>query len=491
MPPPSRAKRIARSTSTESKPRTTAGRGSFGRSRVSRNNNADLRKKRSRHSSEGDEETLSAGEDDSQGNAFDGEDVASSSSEIKASRKGEVSSELSPSSMFHDTDDFGVKLKRKRNKVERFVSIEPKVDPNDNAAGSSSSRRAVARVNAKSEAGDNSDEQSERQKDGRRSINNKPPKGVKKPRIKKPKPGRVKAVKDPLKDGVEEIREIKKAKKRANGDGGGRKKNGTGHVKPPQDAPLKKRKKVPKPLADAHPTLKKSKKSSITPNKDDSRVSSSDESDSDLDHEEVKRSFVGAPKAGEKIAIKCPADPPYPSGWYSAAVVNVEWHKGGSGNGNNMNGWSYTARVEWDGGEIEDVVNPNWRVLGQEPDKKGHKSQRDAKLRPFLHHWVKRLRCMEKAEEMQRARQNRRHAAKPIPSASEQMEWVQCANPGCGKWRSLPRFLPSRIVMEKCNKTWYCVLNYWDDSMASCAAPQECGYVDELLQKGVNGRCPL
>jgi hypothetical protein len=209
--------------------------------------------------------------------------------------------------------------------------------------------------------------------------------------------------------------------------------------------------------------------------------------------------------------------------------VNVEWHKGGSGSGNNMNGWSYTARVEWDGGEIEDVVNPNWRVLGQEPDKKGHKSQRDAKLRPFLHHWVKRLRCMEKAEEMQRSRQNRRHAAKPIPSASEQMEWVQCANPGCGKWRSLPRFLPSRTVMEKCNKvrlpkqslarsdlewhlhsfvgstssflfhlrlllvhkTWYCVLNYWDDSVASCAAPQECGYVDELLQKGVNGRCPL
>jgi hypothetical protein len=260
---------------------------------VSRNNNADLRKKRSRHSSEGDEETLSAGEEDSQGNAFDGEDVASS--EIKASRKGEVSSELSPSSMFHDTDDFGVKLKRKRNKVERFVSIEPKVDPSDNAAGSSSSRRVVARVNIKSEAGDNSDEQSERQKDGRRSITNKPPKGVKKPRSKKLKPGRVKGVKDPLKDEVEEIREVKKVK-RSNGDGGGKKRNGTGHVKPPQDAPLKKRKKVPKPLADAHPSPKHTKKAGITLNKDDSRVSSSDESDSDRDHEEVKRSFVGAPK---------------------------------------------------------------------------------------------------------------------------------------------------------------------------------------------------
>lgn len=51
----------------------------------------------------------------------------------------------------------------------------------------------------------------------------------------------------------------------------------------------------------------------------------------------------------------------------------------------------------------------------------------------------------------------------------KEIEWVQCENPGCEKWRKLP---PS-ISAASLPSTWYCHMNYWDPSCASCDAPAE------------------
>jgi hypothetical protein len=55
------------------------------------------------------------------------------------------------------------------------------------------------------------------------------------------------------------------------------------------------------------------------------------------------------------------------------------------------------------------------------------------------------------------------------------VEWIQCSNPCCGKWRPLPTYMKSSAVLESCNSNWFCVLNSWDEAVASCGAPQETG----------------
>ncbi len=49
----------------------------------------------------------------------------------------------------------------------------------------------------------------------------------------------------------------------------------------------------------------------------------------------------------------------------------------------------FTLHVEWDGGGVEELKNPDWRMKGDEPDKHGRISHRDAKVnevRPHL--WI-------------------------------------------------------------------------------------------------------
>lgn len=100
------------------------------------------------------------------------------------------------------------------------------------------------------------------------------------------------------------------------------------------------------------------------------------------------------PSAGDQIAINCPADPPHPAGWYSAVVVDIEASSSGH----------VTMRVEWDGGDIETLIDPEWRMLGEEPDQKGNTSAKDQRLRPHLSHVVRRLVCTDVAESKVRAR---------------------------------------------------------------------------------------
>jgi hypothetical protein len=47
----------------------------------------------------------------------------------------------------------------------------------------------------------------------------------------------------------------------------------------------------------------------------------------------------------------------------------------------------------------------------------------------------------------------------------------QCCDPHCGKWRALHRSMDAASAVL--NNEWYCVMNTWDEALASCAAPQE------------------
>ncbi len=80
------------------------------------------------------------------------------------------------------------------------------------------------------------------------------------------------------------------------------------------------------------------------------------------------------------------------SGWYAAVVLDVILHEQ-----ENVDKappaklkdrrLDFTLHVEWDGGGVEELKNPDWRMKGDEPDKHGRISHRDAKVnevRPHL-----------------------------------------------------------------------------------------------------------
>lgn len=190
------------------------------------------------------------------------------------------------------------------------------------------------------------------------------------------------------------------------------------------------------------------------------------------------------PAVGDEIAVKCPPVPPYPEGWYTGVVVDVVVHGSAALAASNIKikvgpqsrdkGKNFTIHVEWDGGGEETLSNPEWRMKGDAPDKQGRVSHRDAKLRPYFKYWVNRLNSMADCEkELSRSRAGKALRVDP----GQRIEWIQCSNPSCGKWRPLPPYLKSSAILESCNSHWFCVLNSWDEAMASCGAPQETGYM--------------
>jgi hypothetical protein len=60
-------------------------------------------------------------------------------------------------------------------------------------------------------------------------------------------------------------------------------------------------------------------------------------------------------------------------------------------------------------------------------------------------------------------------------------EWIQCSNPSCGKWRALSRNIDASHLLKRMNRgrvyggdgQWFCSMNSWDETTASCSAPQE------------------
>jgi len=169
-------------------------------------------------------------------------------------------------------------------------------------------------------------------------------------------------------------------------------------------------------------------------------------------------------------------------------VIEVVRHDAGSkpSKASKKKSLDYTVHVEWDGGGVEEIRNPEWRMKGDEPDKQGRISHRDARLRPYFKYWVNRLNSINEAEK----KLSRTRAGKNLRIDSNQkIEWIKCSNPNCGKWRALPTYLKSSAVLEQCKNTWFCVLNTWDEGMASCAAHQETGYMpksDDDIAEEVN-----
>eukprot|EP00934_Nitzschia_sp_Nitz4_P003776 Nitzschia sp. Nitz4//scaffold122_size67431//51560//53101//NITZ4_006093-RA/size67431-augustus-gene-0.53-mRNA-1//1//CDS//3329534427//3766//frame0 len=101
-------------------------------------------------------------------------------------------------------------------------------------------------------------------------------------------------------------------------------------------------------------------------------------------------------------------------------------------------------------------------------------SAADARTRKHLRVWVRRLQSSEAYEARQPTltRGKKRAAA---TSSKDPYEWIRCSNPSCGKWRAILRIMDAKaaVIDRATYGEWYCVMNVWDEKMASCAAPQE------------------
>ena len=98
---------------------------------------------------------------------------------------------------------------------------------------------------------------------------------------------------------------------------------------------------------------------------------------------------------------------------------------------------------------------------------KTNMSLKDQRLQSFLGGWVKRLHRIEELES--RLPTNFSIGTRGKKRALSELEWVQCSNPNCGKWRAVSRCLDSRVISER-HAEWFCVMNTWDEALASCDA---------------------
>ena len=60
-------------------------------------------------------------------------------------------------------------------------------------------------------------------------------------------------------------------------------------------------------------------------------------------------------------------------------------------------------------------------------------------------------------------------------------DWIRCTNPNCGKWRSCLRSVNARLILSL-YPDWTCWMNSWDETRASCTAPQEGTSVRSLAE---------
>jgi len=101
-------------------------------------------------------------------------------------------------------------------------------------------------------------------------------------------------------------------------------------------------------------------------------------------------------------------------------------------------------------------------------------SAADNRTRKHLRVWVRRLQCNEAYEARQPTLTRGRKKA-TASTSKEPYEWIRCCNQSCGKWRAILRIMDAKtsVVERTSDGEWYCVMNTWDEKMASCAAPQE------------------
>ena len=101
-------------------------------------------------------------------------------------------------------------------------------------------------------------------------------------------------------------------------------------------------------------------------------------------------------------------------------------------------------------------------------------SAADARTRKHLRVWHRRLQCNE-AYESRQPTLTRNKKRQNTTSSKEPYEWIRCCNASCGKWRVILKSMDakSHVIDRATDGEWYCVMNTWDEKVASCAAPQE------------------
>jgi hypothetical protein len=52
------------------------------------------------------------------------------------------------------------------------------------------------------------------------------------------------------------------------------------------------------------------------------------------------------------------------------------------------------------------------------------------------------------------------------------LEWIRCCSPTCAKWRAIHPHISGHAISAR-SKEWFCCMNFWDESQASCSAPQD------------------
>lgn len=99
-------------------------------------------------------------------------------------------------------------------------------------------------------------------------------------------------------------------------------------------------------------------------------------------------------------------------------------------------------------------------------------------LRSFCKLWAKKLKNADRVETRLPPSAVTRGRKRKLD-----MDWIRCSNAACGKWRAIPvRGLDTIAMLKRLNTrgkwgakstVWYCSMNSWDETTASCAAPQE------------------
>ncbi|GMH95480.1 hypothetical protein TrVE_jg9151 [Triparma verrucosa] len=116
-------------------------------------------------------------------------------------------------------------------------------------------------------------------------------------------------------------------------------------------------------------------------------------------------------------------------------------------------------------------------------------------VRKHLRLWVRRLKSTSKALDVRDTSTQRSTRLKTekaeIEGRGQPYTWIKCDNPNCGKWRALAKGMEIKDIMtpkpfyyKNCPDKWYCVQNWWDEKLSSCAAPQECLPDEVFSSKG-------
>ena len=96
-----------------------------------------------------------------------------------------------------------------------------------------------------------------------------------------------------------------------------------------------------------------------------------------------------------------------------------------------------------------------------------HLSLEERRMQGAMHAWVQRLKKIDAAED----RAVELGLARPKKRKAHEAEYIQCCNPACGKLRVVADYVDGAALAHK--GPWFCVMNTWDEAMASCAAPEE------------------